>query len=90
MQFLEVVMRETLVVSERGQLTLPVRLRKRFGIEKGGPVIVEEREREIVLKPALVMEADIYTDEQVVEWVKEDMLSASERKTIVKKAQRKQ
>lgn len=51
---------------------------------------MEERDREIVLKPALVMEAEMYTDEQVDEWVKEDVLSASERKTIVKKAGRKQ
>ena len=82
-------MRETVVVSERGQLTLPVRLRKRFGIERGGRVIVEERDREIVLKPALVMEVDMYTDQQIEEWVKEDILSASERKTIVKRAGRK-
>ncbi|MBN1104064.1 MAG: hypothetical protein JXL84_11675, partial [Deltaproteobacteria bacterium] len=66
-----------------------VKLRKRFGIEKGGPVIVEERDREIVLKPAVVMEVDLYTDEQIDEWVKEDSLSDSERKTILKKAGKK-
>jgi len=82
-------MRETIIVSERGQLTLPVKLRKRFGIEKGGPVIVEARDREIVLKPAMVMEADLYTDEQIDEWVKEDALSDSERKTILKRAGKK-
>jgi antitoxin PrlF len=82
-------MRETALVSERGQLTLPVKLRKRFGIEKGGPVIVEERDREIVLKPAVVMEVDLYTDEQIDRSMKEDALTGSERKTILKKAGRK-
>ena len=43
-------MRQTLIVSDRGQLTLPASLRKRFGIKDGGAVILEERDNELVLK----------------------------------------
>ena len=31
------------IVSDRGQLTLPANVRKRFGIKNGGAIIVEER-----------------------------------------------
>jgi peptide/nickel transport system permease protein len=34
-------MRQTLIVSNRGQLTLPASLRKRFGIKDGGAIILE-------------------------------------------------
>lgn len=33
-------MRETVIVSNRGQLTLPAHLRKKFGLLQGGPVIL--------------------------------------------------
>ena len=40
-------MKQTLIVSNRGQLTLPANLRKRFGIKDGGAVILEERGNEL-------------------------------------------
>ncbi len=54
-------MRQTLIVSHRGQLTLPANLRKRFGIKNGGAIILEERDNELVLKPAMVLEVEMYT-----------------------------
>ena len=76
-------MRETVIVSNRGQLTLPVGLRKRFGIQSGGPVIIEDRNGEIVLKPAVVMEIELYSDEQIAAWDRDDLLEKNER-TILK------
>jgi len=49
-------MRQTLIVSTRGQITLPADIRKRFGIKSGEPVIIEDRDGELVLKPATVLE----------------------------------
>ncbi len=72
-------MRETVIVSNRGQLTLPVGLRKRFGIQSGGPVIIEDRNGEIVLKPAVVMEVEIFSDEQIAAWDSADRLDDGER-----------
>ena len=45
-------MSQTLVVSSRGQITLPAATRKRLGIKGGDHVILEDRGGEIVLKPA--------------------------------------
>ena len=75
-------MRQTLIVSNRGQLTLPASMRKRFGIKDGGVVILEERDNELVLKPAMVLEIDTYTDAQVSEWDESDRLDDTERKRI--------
>ena len=75
-------MRETVVVSSRGQLTLPVGLRKRFGIQAGGPVIIEDRDGEIILKPAIVMEVELYSDEQIAAWDRNDILDDGERTAL--------
>ncbi len=76
-------MRQTLIVSNRGQLTLPANVRKRFGIKNGGAIILEERENELVLKPAMVLEVEMYTDEQVLAWDKADRLDDAERKAVL-------
>jgi antitoxin PrlF len=76
-------MSETLVVSSRGQITLPAALRKRLGIRSGDVVIVEERGNEVVLKPGIVLEVQHYSDEQIAQWDTEDKLSDQERSQIV-------
>jgi AbrB family looped-hinge helix DNA binding protein len=76
-------MSETLVVSSRGQITLPATLRKRLGIRSGDVVILEERGNEVVLKPAIVLEVQNYSDEQIAEWDAEDKLSDQERSQLV-------
>jgi antitoxin PrlF len=75
-------MRQTLIVSNRGQLTLPVNLRKRFGIKDGGAIILEERDNELVLKPAMVLEVEMYTDAQVSAWDEADRLDDAERHNV--------
>lgn len=78
-------MQETLVVSSRGQITLPAVLRKRFGIKRGDVLILEDRGNEIVLKPGVVLEVEYYSDEQIAEWDAADVLSGQERIRILDK-----
>ena len=73
-------MKSTLVVSERGQITLPAPLRKRMGIKNGGVVRVEEREGRITLSPAAVVDVEMYSDEDIKRWSEEDKFSKGERK----------
>jgi antitoxin PrlF len=75
-------MSETLIVSSRGQVTLPAALRKRLGIAPGDVLIVEDRDGELVFKPAAVLEVERYTDEQIAEWDRNDTLSDDERARI--------
>jgi antitoxin PrlF len=75
-------MRESLTVSGRGQITLPANMRKRLGIEAGGVLIAEEREGDIVLRPAAVLEIETYSDADIARWDAEDRLDDSERMAI--------
>jgi len=78
-------MRENIIVSDRGQITLPARLRKRMGLKPGTVIIVEDRRGEIVLKPAAVLEIETYSDTDISRWDEEDRLEPQEKKTILKR-----
>lgn len=78
-------MRESLTVSGRGQITLPANMRKRLGIEVGGVLIAEEREGDIVLRPAAVLEVETYSDADIARWDAEDRLDDAERKAILQR-----
>ncbi|MCX5809246.1 MAG: AbrB/MazE/SpoVT family DNA-binding domain-containing protein [Proteobacteria bacterium] len=77
-------MRQSIPVSRRGQITLPMPVRKRLGIESGGMVIVEEKEGELILRTGVVMEIDTYSDEDMRIWDKEDTLAGPKRTAILK------
>ncbi len=72
-----------LIVSNRGQITLPAAIRKRLGIKGGDVVILEDRGTEIVLKAAVVLELQHYSDDDIQEWDAEDRLDDRERGRIL-------
>ena len=76
-------MSETVLVSNRGQITLPAALRKRLGIKGGDVVILEEQDNQVVLKPGIVLEVELYSDEQIAQWDAEDKLSEAERDRLL-------
>ncbi|TAN39640.1 MAG: AbrB/MazE/SpoVT family DNA-binding domain-containing protein [Nitrospirae bacterium] len=78
-------MKETLMVSSRGQITLPAAIRKRTGIREGSAVIIEDRDGELVLKPAAVFEIEMYTDKQIADWKAADRMSPQEKTAILRK-----
>ena len=82
-------MKGNIVVSGRGQITLPASMRKRLGIKAGGVLVVEDRNGELVLRPATVVELDTFTDEEIDRWDREDRLAPGERSRILKKLGRK-
>jgi len=82
-------MKGNIVVSGRGQITLPASMRRRLGIKAGGVLVVEDRRGELVLRPAAVVELDAYTDEEIARWEREDRLAPRERFRILKKLGRK-
>ena len=76
-------MPQTLVVSGRGQITLPATTRRRFGIKGGDVVILEDRGSEIVLRPGVVLEVQHYDDDQIAQWDADDRLANRERIRIL-------
>jgi antitoxin PrlF len=82
-------MRASLTVSSRGQITLPAQIRKRMGIASGGVVILEEREGEVSLRPAAVLEIETYSDADIARWDADDSLNEAERANILNKIEGK-
>jgi antitoxin PrlF len=78
-------MRQNLLVSSRGQITLPASVRKRLGIQSGGIVTLEEKDNAVVLRPAAVVEIETYSDEEIARWDKEDRLELAERNALLKR-----
>ena len=52
-------MAETVVVSGRGQITIPADMRKRLGIESGGTMTIEETSGGLLLKPSIQISVDL-------------------------------
>ena len=78
----------TLVVSPRGQVTLPADARRRLGIKEGGVVAVEERPGALILRPATVLPIEMYSDAENFRWDEEDQLSESARVKLRKRVSR--
>ncbi|GEM_PF-1540849 len=83
---------ETLIVGERGQITIPRSLREKYGIRAKHPVIIEDREGEIVIKPAVVIPlerlkalCEEYDEEFVKKLMEDNQVSPEEEKEIIEK-----
>lgn len=79
---------DTLLVSERGQITLPKRLRDRLAITTGSALIIEEKDGGLVLRPAAVTRLRMYSDAEVQGWLREDRVTAVERRRILQRTRR--
>ena len=82
-------MRHNLLVSSRGQITLPSLVRKRLGIQSGGIVTLEERDNVVVLRPAAVVEIETYSNEDIAQWDKEDRLEPAGRNALLKRLRKR-
>jgi AbrB family looped-hinge helix DNA binding protein len=76
---------DTVIVGERGQVTIPKKLRDRFGIKSKSPVIFEIREDGIMIKPAVTVMVREFSDDFIKDIAKADQLKAGERKDILAK-----
>jgi AbrB family looped-hinge helix DNA binding protein len=56
-------------VGRRGTVVIPAALRRRFGIEEGSLIIAEDREEGILIRPAVVVPLESYTQERKAEFL---------------------
>lgn len=75
-------MKENLVISGKGQITLPAAMRKSLGLGKSAVITAEQVGGKIVLTPAVVLETDLYTDEQIAEWDRADAFAPGEAERL--------
>lgn len=70
--------RETSTVGRRGTMVIPAHLRKKFGIEEGALVIVEERSDGILIRPAVAVPVEMYTPERIAEFLLSNSIGEEE------------
>jgi antitoxin PrlF len=55
-------------INGRGTLTLPKELRQRLGLQAAGPVVVEETDNGLLLRPGVTVPVEIYSTKRVAEF----------------------
>ena len=71
-----------LIVSPRGQITLPKPVRARLRLVPGSVLLLREEAGKIVLDPAAVTPVSLYADEEVERLVEADRVSPRERTAL--------
>ena len=79
-------MKATLTVTSRGVVTLPAKLRQSLGIKADDQLIAETTPEGLLLRPAVTIPVEIYTDERIAEFAREEaqaakVMAAHEKKT---------
>ena len=57
-------MSEVTRVGKRGTVVIPAPLRKRYGLEEGTEVLVEETDEGLLLRPAVTLPIEMYSRER--------------------------
>ena len=60
---------ESSKVGKRGTFVIPAKLRRRVGIEEGSEVLVEETPEGILIRPAVTVPIEMYSDERKAEFL---------------------
>ncbi len=73
------------VMSEKGQVTIPQEIRQKLHLGKGDPLSVMLTDSGgIVLKPAAVFPVEMYSTERMEEFEREDRMTPAEKKRLRK------
>jgi AbrB family looped-hinge helix DNA binding protein len=67
-------------VGKRGAIVLPAKMRKRDGFEGGTMVVVEESEYGVLLRPAVVIPVEVYSQERKAELLMANAVGPADRK----------
>ena len=82
-------MSEYVKVGKRGTLVIPVEVRRRYGLEEGEMLVMEESAQGLLLKPVRVFEVEIYTEERIAEFALNNATTAEEYDSALADAQAK-
>ena len=65
-------MKATVIVNSRGDVTLPAKLRQSLGIKADDLLIAETTPEGLLLRPAVTLPIEMYTDERIAEFDREE------------------
>ena len=63
-------------MNERGTITIPAALRKSFGLKGQERLIIEDTEEGLLLRPSVSVPIEIYTEERIKEFTKDEQAIA--------------
>ncbi len=75
-------------IGKRGTLVIPAKLRKRFALEEGSHVVIEEQEDGFSLRPAVAVPVEIYTPERKAEFFLNNAVTKADYRWAVKEVRR--
>ena len=65
-------MMEEVTIGRRGSITLPAKIRKQYGLQEHDKLIVEATDHGILLRPAVSMAIELYSEERIAEFTRDD------------------
>lgn len=65
-------MKNKIMIGQRGVVTLPADLRKRYGLGESDALIVEETREGILLRPSVTMPVEMYSEDRIAEFQEDD------------------
>lgn len=65
-------MSERVIIDEQGVITIPARFRQAYGLKADDELIVESRAEGILLRPAIDLPIEEYTEERISEFTSDD------------------
>jgi len=65
-------------IGKRGTFVIPAKLRRRFGIEEGSEVIAEATPQGILIRPAVTVPLELYSDERKAEFLLSNAVDAED------------
>ena len=78
----------TAKVGRRGTVVLPARLRRKYALEEGSLVIVEERPEGLMLRPAATYPIEMYTPARVAEFLLNNAVDEGDYTRAIKEVRR--
>jgi len=60
---------ETSKVGKRGTIVIPAQIRKRFGLEEGNLVLIEEQDDGVLIRRAIALPVETYSPERKAEFL---------------------
>ena len=65
-------MQRKVTINNRGVITIPAALRQAFGLKPHDELILEDTEQGILLRPAVSVPIEIYTEDRIAEFASDE------------------
>jgi AbrB family looped-hinge helix DNA binding protein len=79
---------ETSKVGKRGTIVIPAQIRKRFGLEEGNLVLIEEQDDGVLIRRAIALPVETYSPERKAEFLLSNAVDKADYARAVEEVKR--